>query len=270
MKKVDIIGTCLTRELFNYTNEYEVKTYLMQQSIYTLDSNPFPIEQNDIELTDNYQFKVRMLYYEFNKIAFQKLTENPSEYLIVDFADQIRDFVVLDDYDNIKLIATSAVKEVLNKLNIKYHIYNIDALTDEEIYFFMQQFVEIILTLYDSKKIILNKYQIQNEYYENNEKKYIDENNWVCRRRKSVEKLEKMFQSLIPNCKILETKYEPIIDINHRLGGPHPGHFEEIYYKYRMELLDRIIKNQDIEDVNENYEKEYNTVIRLIRSKRLQ
>lgn len=35
MKQVDIIGTCLTRELFNYTKENEIKTYIIQQSIYT-------------------------------------------------------------------------------------------------------------------------------------------------------------------------------------------------------------------------------------------
>lgn len=184
MKQVDIIGTCLTRELFNYTKEYEVKTYLMQQSIYTINSNPYPLKQEEIELTDNFKFKIRMVYYDFNKIAFQKLGENPSEYLIVDLADQIRNLVLLDNFENIKLIATSSVLEMVNKLNEKYHIYDIDNLTDEEIYFFMQQFIEIILSLYDSKKIILNKVQLQNEYYENNEKKYIDESILVYRRKK--------------------------------------------------------------------------------------
>ena len=267
MKQVDIIGTCLTRELFNYTKDYEVKTYLMQQSIYTINSNPYPIKQEDIELTDNYKFKIRMVYYDFNKIAFHKLSENPSEYLIVDMADQIRNMIILDDFPNTKLIATSSVLEVLNKLNIRYHIYDIDEVTNEDLYFFVQQFVEIILPLYDSKKIILNKVQLQNEYYENNEKKYIDESIWVYRRRKTIEKMEKIFQSLIPDCKILETKYEPILDINHRLGGPHPGHFEEIYYKYRMELLNRLIKEQEFADVNQNYENEYNKSIQLIKSK---
>lgn len=66
--------------------------------------------------------------------------------------------------------------------------------------------------------------------------------------------MEKNFVDLIPGCKILKTKYEPILDINHRLGGPRPGHFEEIYYKYKMELLDRLIKEQDTEEANENYE----------------
>lgn len=269
MKEIDIIGTCLTRELFNYTKEYKVKTYIMQQSIYTINSNPYPIKQEDIELTDNFKFKVRMVYYDFNKIAFQQLSVNPSEYLIVDLADQIRNLVILDDFDNIRLIATSSIIEVLSKLNIKYHIYDIDSLTNEEIYFFMQQFIEIILSLYDSKKIILNKVQLKNEYYENNEKKYIDESILVYRRKKTIEKMEKIFVNLIPDCKILETKYEPILDINHRLGGPHPGHFEEIYYKYKMELLDRLIKGQETEEVNENYEKEYDTSIKLIRNKKI-
>lgn len=60
----------------------------------------------------------------------------------------------------------------------------------------------------------------------------------------------KKIVGLMFNCKILETKYEPILDINHRLGGSHPSYFEEIYYKYRMELLDKLIKEQENEDVN--------------------
>lgn len=126
----------------------------MQHYIYTINSNQYPIKQEDIELTDNFKFKVRVVYYDFNKIAFQKLSENPSEYLIVDLAEQIRNLVVLDDFYNTRLIATSSIVEVLSKLNIKYHIYDIDSLTNEEIYSFMQQFIEIILSLYNRKNNI--------------------------------------------------------------------------------------------------------------------
>lgn len=257
MKQVDIIGTCFSRELFNYTNEYKVKTYIMQQSIYTLNSNPYKIDVNQINITDNYPFKVRMIYYDFNKIAFDKIQENPSEYLIVDLADQTRDIVILDEYDNVRLTATSAILETLNNLNIKYHLFNIDNYTAEELFEFIKEFVKKITTLYDHQKIILNKLQLQNEYYENNEKKYIDEDITVYRRRNKIELLQKFFLELLPDCKIVYSKYQPIIDINHRLGGPHPGHFEGIYYKYRMDLLDATINNKDTNKIDEIYKQEF-------------
>ena len=47
-------------------------------------------------------------------------------------ADQIRNLVILDDFDNTRLISTSSIIEVLSKLNIKYHIYDIDSLTTKE------------------------------------------------------------------------------------------------------------------------------------------
>lgn len=54
MRKVDIFGTCLTRELFNTTEEYTVNTYLMQQSIFTLFSEPLYVDENEIRSHDNY------------------------------------------------------------------------------------------------------------------------------------------------------------------------------------------------------------------------
>ena len=110
MKNIDIIGTCFSRELFNQTNQYKVNTYLMQQSIYTLNSNPYNISIEEISTKDNYMFKNRMIYYDFNKIAFNKLSQNPSEYLLIDLTDQIRDIIILSQYENIKVISTSSMR----------------------------------------------------------------------------------------------------------------------------------------------------------------
>ena len=134
MRKVDIFGTCLTRELFNTTEEYAVNTYLMQQSIFTLFSDSLCVDENEIRSHDNYNFKNRMLYYELNKIALDNLLKNHTKYLVIDLADvgriimfkeclrnNIMPFIVLDndksyyirglkEYENDKMLLIDTIK----------------------------------------------------------------------------------------------------------------------------------------------------------------
>ena len=107
-----------------------------------------------------------MVYYDFNKLAFAKIKENPQEYLIIDLADQSRDIVLLEDYPNTSLTKTSAILEMLNKLKLKYLIKNIEEYSKEELYSYIKSLTDLILPLYEPGKIILNKVELQNEYYE--------------------------------------------------------------------------------------------------------
>lgn len=267
MINIDIFGTCLSRELFNYTDKYSVKTYIMQQSIYTINSKPFPIDLSKIFTRDDYKFKNRMIYYDFNKLACSKLREHPSEYLVIDFGDQSRDVVVLDDYEDVRLLGTKDVLDNLDSLKIKYHIENIEEYDSKKIFNCIKGFVDVILSIYDRNKIILNTVQLQNEYYVNGEKKYIDDNVFVYKRRNFIKMLESIFLELIPECKILYTKYNPILDINHRFGAPFPAHFEPIYYDYRMSALDALINGLDLSLIDALYHEKYNKYIDLIRKK---
>lgn len=131
MRNVDIFGTCLTRELFNTTEEYAVNNYLMQQSIFTLLSKPLYVDKSEIKSHDNYNFKNRMLYYELNKIALDNLLKNHTKYLVIDLADvgriimfkenNIMPFIVLDndksyyirglkEYENDKMLLIDTIK----------------------------------------------------------------------------------------------------------------------------------------------------------------
>lgn len=131
MRNVDIFETCLTRELFNTTEEYAVNNYLMQQSIFTLFSKPLYVDKSEIKSHDNYNFKNRMLYYELNKIGLDNLLKNHTKYLVIDLADvgriimfkenNIMPFIVLDndksyyirglkEYENDKMLLIDTIK----------------------------------------------------------------------------------------------------------------------------------------------------------------
>lgn len=275
MKKinVDIIGTCYSRELFNTTDEYKVKTYLMRQSIFTMFSKPLPIDENDVKILDDYNFKKRMVYFEFNKLALSTLFDQPSEYLIIDLLNEIRDFYDFKNPQDVKIVSTKettlTLKELRNYFDYIYFLIEIQKLPENEIRKYFQVFIEELLKHYNSNRIILNKVQMQNFYYQDNKKIYITDN-FVYSRKKFVKKLENLFLELLPTCKVLETTHDPILDINHRLGGPHPVHFEQIYYKYRMDILNDIIHNgNNIQKLDNEYLNLLNKSEATIKSKKL-
>lgn len=276
MTNIDIIGTCYSRELFNTTDKYIVNTYLMQQSIFTMFSKPLKVDLCDVRSHDNYSFKNRMLYYEFNKLGIEKLTKNHSKYIIIDLFDNVRYIYQFTNHDNVKIVSTRDTEMTLKYLqtqekynDISVQLMSVIDYSDNELYEYLKRFIDKLLEIYEEENIILNIAQMQNIYYENNVKKSID-NNFIYDRRNFINKLEEIFLQLLPNCKILYTTFEPILDINHRFGGPHPVHFESIYYEYRMQVLDSIIRGENIlEQIDNNYINLYEQEIIKIKSKRI-
>ena len=117
MRNVDIFGTCLTRELFNTTEEYAVNNYLMQQSIFTLFSKPLYVDKSEIKSHDNYNFKNRMLYYELNKIGLDNLLKNHAKYLVIDLADVGRNILKFSVPSNVSVISTKDIIYTLGCLS---------------------------------------------------------------------------------------------------------------------------------------------------------
>ena len=262
MKTVDIFGTCYTRELFNQTQDYKVQTYLKQQSIYTKDAKAYPISWEQVVPKYESNFVTRLAYYDFNKIGFSKMKENPAEYLIVDLADQIRDLYVFDKDPSIKVVFSTSNTLTLKSLGIPHHIEYFNDFSNEFIEHYFKWFTDLILSLYDKDKIVLNKVQLQMKYYEDGVKKIITDDVDIYNKTDKLEYIENLFTSLIPGVKVLTTKEEPILDINHKFGGPHGMHFDAIYYKYRMNLLDALINNiSDTKSIEDDYKEEYNNSI---------
>jgi hypothetical protein len=275
MNKINIFGSCYSRELFNYTKEYEVESYVLQQSLFTLFSRPLEIAYEEAKSVDDTNFKNRMMYYEFNKLGLKSILENKSDYLVVDFADCRYDIYEFDNPKGVKIIYTHDARATFENIkdnpkfkNIERHYVNVlETFSDGDIRYLLEKFITEILKNYRPENIILNRIQMNNEYYENNEKKIL-ENNFHYGRKEFITKIEDIFIELLPECKILNTEEKPILDINHRFGAPHPMHFEDIYYNYRMQLLDDLIldkKNKAI--IINNYKKIYEDNVDTIKGK---
>ena len=275
-KKINIFGSCCTRELFNYQEQYEVGIYVMHQSLFTLYSKPLEITYDQTKSTDGSKFKRRMIYYEFNKLGLSKVLEEPSDFLVVDFADCRYDIYDFDNPKGVKIIYTHEsratfgnIKELDQFKNIEMHYCNVmEEFSDDMIREILIRFTRQILSVYDAEHIVLNKIQMNDEYFENGEQKKL-ENNFHYNRRQFIKKIEDMFLELVPNCKVLETDEKPILNINHKFGGPHPMHYEDIYYEYRMNCLKNIFSSQNnIFEIKQNYKKMVERNIENIKNKK--
>lgn len=278
MYKINIYGSCYSRELFNYSKDYTIGCYVLQQSLFTLFSKPLKIKPEEAKSVDDTNFMNRMMYYEFNKLGLKEILNNESDYLIIDFADCRYDIYEFDKPKDIKIIYTNDARKTFENIkdkkeyqNIEKHYINVpENYSDIKIKELLTKFINEVLKKYKPENIILNRVQMNNEYYEDNEKKYLH-NNFHYSRKDFIYKIEELFLKLLPSCQVLETKEKPILNINHRFGGPHPLHFEDIYYNYRMELLNNIItKNNKEELIKEKYNTKYNKFISTIKAKKHQ
>lgn len=273
--KINIFGSCCTRELFNYQSKHEVGCYVMQQSLFTLYAKPLEITLDEAKGTDDSLFKKRMMYYEFNKLGLKKILETPADFLVVDFADCRYDIYTFTKPEGVKIIYTHEARATFDNIkdidrfkDIEKEYCNIEeTYSDEDLEKLVTRFANDILSVYKPEQVILNRIQMNDKYYIEGKEEQL-ENNFHYGKRHFIKKIEDLFLKAMPGCRELCTKELPILNINHRFGGPHPLHYEDIYYKYKMDILDCLFENKDIKEAEEEYKKVYDTEIETIRLKR--
>lgn len=273
--KVNILGSCYSRELFNYSQDHDVCCYVLQQSLFSMFSQPLPIALENARSVDNTNFTRRMMYYEFNKLGLKKILEEDADFLIVDFADCRYDIYEFDNPKGVKIIYTHESRATFEHLatlpeyqNIDKHYFNVvEGFTDEELETIVDKLVQKLLTKFKPDQIILNKMNMAKTYFENNEEKTF-ENNFHLSREPFIHKIEEMFLNKLKGCKVLKTTFAPLVNINHRFGGPHPMHFEDIFYKHKMNLLNALITNNtNTNSINAEYENDLKNNIDSIKQK---
>ena len=273
--KVNILGSCYSRELFNYTNKHEVGCYVLQQSLFTMFAKPLPITLENARSVDGTNFTRRMMFYEFNKLGLEKILEEDADFLIVDFADCRYDIYEFDNPKGVKIIYTHESRATFEHLatlpdyqDIEKHYFNVvEGHSDSELEEIVDKLVSKLLTKFKPENIILNKMNMAKSYFEKNEEKAF-ENNFHLSREPFIHKIENIFLNKLKGCKVLTTTHSPLVNINHRFGGPHPMHFEDIFYQHKMNLLNALMNNDtETQKVDDDYELELKNNIESIKQK---
>ena len=125
MKTVSIIGSCNSRELFNYDfikKEFQIDLYAFQTNLWDMFSAPLGLDEKIIYQAPMEQFLRRMLDWDINKRIISNLLEKKSEYLVIDFFIMTKNVLKIKKDDRcvyINHVSGRKVYDYINTLNIE-------------------------------------------------------------------------------------------------------------------------------------------------------
>lgn len=91
MIKIGIIGSCITRDVFNsrhvknWKDYFEVAAYQSQVTFPSLVSEPINYEKNEATYNNMNDFEIEQINNELNKSFIYKMKNSNIDYLIIDF-----------------------------------------------------------------------------------------------------------------------------------------------------------------------------------------
>lgn len=236
-QKIGIWGSCISRELFNYTDDYELGLYLFQNPIHTLPYGGVPVHPDEIEGTSN--FAKRMVYIEFSKQAEAFLCQNTDcDYIIVDFCDCRLNWFELREDPTVKLAASISTKRTIQKLwkEDQFIEKSVASLRLEDWKKFVLHFCDILEKYYPAEKIILHKFEFAEYYLENKKLCKFDNSSKYRIFGNITSEVEKLFEDRMDKCIVLDAFRNPIGNPFHHLGKS-PMHFLDEIYKVQVEKL---------------------------------
>lgn len=235
-KRVDILGSCVTRDAFEYSNakEYVPVPYFARSSLISVISSPIDILKEGIELESAFQQKT--VHNDLNKIFLTHIATSDSLFLLIDLIDER--FDVLRYRDTYLTCSDEYKRSNLPK------ILKTEALEKNEDYYRMWEdaakiFIEQIRHR-KPKSVILHrafwkkKYRdIDGTVKEFPDQEKIDKNNRILERMYSF--IESISGDLLVSIQLSD---DYVSDSNHR-WGLSPFHYEDRYY---VDFIERVKK----------------------------
>lgn len=245
VKELDIWGSCVSRDVFGSNNDV-VKNYIARQSIISSLQKPANIFENELE--NSSKFKLSMIASDIDKSVYSKLSEEHSDWLLIDFIDERFPLLKLNStyltLSNELLESYSRVKE----FEIIERKYDKGVLTFETVPLesYIQKFSEKIIKIYKDK-IILHRVYLSDVYVnKDNEICYFD-NNVIKNNQKINKYLSYYYENLekyIPKIHMVQAIGFPACE-NHK-WGLGPMHFIDEYYRNIMNQIQGIVENYSV------------------------
>lgn len=248
-KHISIIGSCVSRNLFNTTllkNVFEIDQYICQICEFALFDNGLNIKKEDIYKANIPEFTARRFCYELNKTAIDELKQKKSEYILIDLHNISSSIyeASIDDFKN-SVYTQSNGHDLFNYLPYLNNVNNLKRLKLKEI-----KFVEFDKTIIENGLIRLSEFLKEN--YEESKiiihipkrvKLYSDINGNIFSFDKAniekdiiydsiVFKYSNFLISLLPNCKVFYNTNNTIAkliesNINNNINMPQSDHFSD-------------------------------------------
>ncbi len=262
MESFAVYGGCVTRDVFNYLNgdDYCPVLTIGQNPISTMFSPPFPFELSDFEIGHN--FDKRMLYYDANKLALEKIKQCDASWFIFDMICE-RITIMEFSYENKVGLCEKSWDFVDNYLNLAKSekwkgikkIRDIDVCElGEEYLDNIDRFCDMIFSKFASDHIIFLECEMAKQYWGKDNNLYtfnvepgyklITKYNDPDYANEQIARATERIRKNMPNINYIPMPKDTIADEKHHFGL-HPLHYSDSYYLYAARALKTIVNGKD-------------------------
>lgn len=234
MATVDILGSCVTRDAFAFTeHDYTINSYYPRSSLISIYSSPINIKKEGITL--NSEYMQRLIFWDMTKEFFNYIKTSTSDILIIDFMDERLGVL---EVQNTYITHSDELKQSQIK-----QLFETKALDFDEDYFEKWE-ISALRFIHDIKKrpykkIIMHKAFYMDTYItKEGIKQPITDSELVNRIKVRNELLSRMYNFIERNMSNLEV-IQPTgfsADEKHKWGF-QPFHYEFGYYESLMNNL---------------------------------
>lgn len=244
MVKIDIFGSCVSRDVFYLCHESSLKvgTYIARTSLFSLFYTP--LAYNDVNIDFSSNFQKRMVENDMFKTTFSKLKLSDSSYILVDFVDSVR--FRLAKIGNTYVTYSSEFEKGTNSKKFPlFTINNDNSFDGKDLSFFMMKFCTELKKIYAENRIILHRVRwcdhcrktITGEIVGFSVQKL--EENKIYNHR--IMCFEELFLKYCSQSKVLDLNNQNFVADENHVGGLLPVHYENGYYETAARELENLI-----------------------------
>lgn len=262
MIKIKVLGCCVSREMFNYTDKFKVVKGVYSP-LNTLIELPFPVDREMIDRVVPNRFYAKMVDLECRKNIFGYLKEESADYLVLDFAEAITDFYCVEN--RVRLPATEHYKAVLNALGLPFKKQKY---TECDVTALVQKLFEELSSIISTEKIVLNRASY-GEYYLKEENGRITIEPFVGHYRLRPESLARVrafedeASKYLGKGLVLQPLRHCLSDGAHKYGVS-PVHYADCSYRFMARRLEHTLGAISEKELYAEHERQYGDFINLL------
>ena len=243
MVKIDIFGSCVSMDIFNFCHESSLKdgAYIARTSLFSLFYTPLAYDDVNIDLTSN--FHKRMVENDMFKTTFSKLKLSDSSYILVDFVDSVR--FRLAKIGSTYVTYSPEFAEGTNIKKIPLFTINSDNSFDgKDLSFFIMKFCTELKKIYAENRIILHRVRWCDHCRKTTGEivgfsvQKIKENKIYNHR---IMCFEELFLKYCSQSKVLDLNNQNFVADEKHVWGLLPIHYENGYYETAARELENLI-----------------------------
>ncbi len=231
MYNIDIHGSCVTRDAFEYDtcNLFKVNEYVSRCSIFSAVSKP--VYDIKVDSDKTYGFKLQCVQTDFSKNLFERFAQSNAKILVIDLIDERHNLLMHNG-----CFVTDSVclqeSEIIEKESFVFEKINSIDFTDSTIDNAINIYAERIMKVYEPQKILINRALFAREYRGLNKAIYAfpdERQKYIAKMNHKLEKLYAKLESQFPGCSSFDMPEKTLADEENKWGLT-PYHYTKEFY----------------------------------------